>query len=411
MIHLKKSPKEPIEVLLTDGHSRAGLAVARSLACHNISFIVLTGKKNCLAFYSSYVKYLLLAPSPENEPQAFLEYVLKVIQRYKIQLVIPVADRSILFFNIHRKNFEDKTKIAMANSGAIRNVLDKRLNLQLAKQLGIPCPQQFDFKSSSQIPEMINTLGFPIVIKNPGASKDSTNRPFSFKVLYAGNEDELRYYIGKHCHEEVYPLFQENVGGTIHNLCCFAIQGKIIALHEYISIRRHEGQGVLRKIIKPTPILVKNVDKLLNALKWDGVAHIGFFVSNDESAHWYMETNGRFWASTEGSIQAGWDFPYWVYNYFLHKKEPKPLGIEIDSQTCWHAGDFQALISYLINRGESPTTGTNPHKLKAIAQYLSGFFPRIHSDIFRWEDPLPAIIEHLQLFSLFFLLFRKNSEL
>lgn len=410
MIHLKRLPEEPIEVLLTDGHTRAGLAVARSLSSHKISFLVLTVRKDCLAFYSSHVNHLLLVPSPENEPQAFLEYVLKVIQRYKIQLVIPIADRSILFFDLYRKYFEDRTKIAMANSRAIRNILDKRINLQLAKQIGISCPQQFEFKSSSQIPEMIKTLGFPIVIKNPGVSKDSAYRPFSFKVLYARNEEELRYHIAKHCQAGVYPLFQENVGGTIHNLCCFAIQGKIIALHEYVSIRRQEGQGVLRKIIKPTPNLAKHANNLLNALKWDGVAHIGFFVSKDQSAHWYMETNGRFWASTEGSIHAGWNFPYWVYNYFLHGKEPKPREIEIGSQTCWRAGDLQALMSYLINRGESPTTGTNPHKLKAIVQYLSGFLPGIHSDVFRWDDPFPAIMEHWQLFGRFLLSVRENSE-
>jgi predicted ATP-grasp superfamily ATP-dependent carboligase len=299
----------------------------------------------------------------------------------------------------------------MANSKAIRNVLDKHLNLQLAKKLGIPCPQQYELKNLNQIPEMIKTLGFPIVLKNPGVLEDSAEKPFSFKVLYAKDEEELRNYISEHGKKGVYPLFQETVGGTIHNLCCFAIKGKVIALHEYISIRRQEGQGVLRKIIKPTPILSNYVKKLLNALKWDGVAHIGFFVSNDDqSSHWYMETNGRFWASTKGSIHAGWDFPYWVYNYFLHGKEPNPKKIEIGSKTCWHAGDLQALISYLIYRGETPTTGTNPNKSKAIIQYFSDFLPGIHSDIFTWDDPSPAIMEHWQLFRQFLQLGSKNPE-
>jgi hypothetical protein len=29
--------------------------------------------------------------------------------------------------------------------------------------------------------------------------------------------------------------------------------------------------------------------------------------------------------------------------------------------------------------------------------YLSGFSPRVHSDISRWNDPMPGIVEHWQL--------------
>ena len=48
---------------------------------------------------------------------------------------------------------------------------------------------------------------------------------------------------------------------------------------------------------------------LLGALRWDGVAHLGFFVDKARKKVWYMETNGRFWASIEGLVHAGWDDP------------------------------------------------------------------------------------------------------
>ena len=70
------------------------------------------------------------------------------------------------------------------------------------------------------------------------------------------------------------------------------------------------------------------------------------------------------------------------------------------SETCWHHGDLMALIEY-FEGGESPTTGTNPGKLRALGQYLSGFSPGIHSDIFQWSDPMPGITEHLELAPLF----------
>ena len=40
-----------------------------------------------------------------------------------------------------------------------------------------------------------------------------------------------------------------------------------------------EGNGeVFRKIIEPSPDLLQYARALLGALRWDGVAHLGFFV-------------------------------------------------------------------------------------------------------------------------------------
>ena len=63
----------------------------------------------------------------------------------------------------------------------------------------------------------------------------------------------------------------------------------------------------------PTPDLVEHARNLLAALEWDGVAHVSFFIGKN-GQKWYMETNGRFWASVEGSVYAGWDFPSGLTN-------------------------------------------------------------------------------------------------
>jgi predicted ATP-grasp superfamily ATP-dependent carboligase len=385
----------PIEVLVTDGHTRAGLAVARSLARRGVSFLLLGADRYSPAFYSRYVKHALLAPPPSSEPGAFVQFALDAIRKYEIQLAIPITDHALLLFDQHREHFEKHTRLAMASSEALRNVLDKRRNLEVARQLGVPCPKQFELQDPQQIPEMIEALGFPIVLKRPGDPLDEHVPKFNFRVLYAYNEAELRHYIDQHCRQGVYPLFQEFAAGEVHNLCCFAARGELIAIHEYQSLRRREGAGVLRKIVQPIPELVGHTRNLLRALCWDGVAHVAFFVDKERHKAWYMETNGRFWASTEGSVHAGWDFPAWTYDYFLRNKRPQPGHLEIGSLTCWHLGDMMALFNYWRG-GEVPATGTNPGKFRATLQYLSGFHPAIHSDIFRWSDPMPAIMEHWQ---------------
>ena len=377
------------------GHSRAGLAVARSLALRDVSFAVLGPDPHSLAFHSRFVKHALRCPPPSEQPEAFLQLLLGVIRAHNVRLVMPVTDEGVFVLDRFRGELERHTKLAMPRSAALHSVLDKRVNLELARQLGIPCPRQFELKGPEQIPEMIESLGFPIVLKPPSPPGYPNVPAFPFKVLFAHTEQQLRRYMEQHCQRGAYPLFQECAVGTVHNLCCFAARGEVLAIHEYHSIRRVFGEGVLREIVEPIPEAERSARRMLAALEWDGVAHLGFFVSKDAQQLWYMETNGRFWGSLQGSVHAGWDFPYWTYDYFLHGKRPEPGPIKIRSRTCWHRGDLEALLHYLMG-GEAPATGTNPGELRAVLQYLSGFHPAIHSDVFRWSDPLPAIIEHWQ---------------
>lgn len=399
--NLKKKPGSTVEVLVTDGNTRAALAVSRSLARQGISFLVLTDTPNCYAYHSRSVKYLIYTPPPDSEPRAFIAAVLELIKKHKIQLVLPISDRTLSLFDSFRKSLSEYTRLALPSSESIQYVLDKRKNRELAKKLGIPCPRQFELKDLSEIPRMIEKLGWPIVMKNPGLSPDQQVSPFKFRYLFAHDEKELRSLINKHCQGRVYPLFQECASGRVYHMCCFATYGEVIAMHHYLSIRRLRGEGVLRKVLPPIPEIEKYASRILKALRWDGIAHIEFFINNDKKKKWYIETNGRFWASTQGSIHAGWDFPLWVYNYFRHDKVPKPGNIKIGSQICWRCGDLNALIDYWRG-GDSPATGTNPGKLKATFLYLSDFSPKIHSDVFRWNDPKPALIEHWLYFKRFF---------
>lgn len=384
------------DVLVTDGQTRAGLAVARSLARRGVRVLVLCSEAGSPAFHSRILRNVVQSPSAMQAPKAFIEFTLQTLREHTIGLAIPITDQALLLFGQYRAELETLTRVAMAEPGAVRSALDKRINLDLAVKLGVPCAKQFELTSLNQIPEMIETLGFPIVLKRPGDPVDETMPPFSFRVLYAHDESQLRGYLAEHCQNGQYPLFQEMATGEIHNVCCFAAQGDVLAAHEYQAIRRLEGAGVFRKIIEPSPDLLQHARALLGALRWDGVAHLGFFVDPKRNRVWYMETNGRFWASIQGSVHAGWNFPYWVYQYFLHGQRPSPGPIEVGSLTCWRLGDLIALLNFWRG-GDIPATGTNPTKVEAGLQYLGGFAPNVHSDVFAWDDPLPAAYEYWRI--------------
>ena len=381
-------------MLIAGGDNRAGLALARSLARHGISLIAV-GRGADLAIRSRFVRHGLVSPSPSEDPTGYFQFIRELVERHGIKLVVPMSDPNLVVLERHRSDLESLTTLAMARSDSLRGAVDKRVNLDIAREIGIPCPKQYDLQNENDIPDMIKYLGFPIVLKSPGLALTAGDPRFRFRVLYARNEAELRGHIATHCHDGSYPLFQECAVGKVHNYCCFAAKGEAIAGHEYHSIRRNGGLGVLRKIIQPTPEVERHAKEMLRALEWDGVAHIAFFIS-DDGRMWYMETNGRFWGSVQGSVNAGWDFPLWVYRYFTQGAVPDPGPIDLGSMTCWHAGDLEGLLDY-YDGGLVPATGTHPGRFRATLQYFSGFRPGIKNDVFRWRDPMPAVVEHWRL--------------
>ena len=123
-----------------------------------------------------------------------------------------------------------------------------------------------------------------------------------------------------------------------------------------------------------------------------GVAHLGFFVRESDGDVRYMETNGRLWASTAGSVAAGWEFPTWAYEYFVLGKAPTPPPEALGRLSRWHYGDLEALIGSL--RGGDDSGGPARTRTRAVADYLSGFHPRVDSDMFTLDDPLPELLVH-----------------
>lgn len=394
---MKRAPKPPASVLLVGGNDRSMLAAARSLSRHEISFIVVGVTPRSPVGVSRSIRRHAVEPGPNarSDPGAYVEFLLDLVRRHDVQVVIPLTDRTLLACDRYRAAIEEEAPLAAPPSAAVRNVLDKRLHLRTAARLGIPCPEQFELESLDQVPELIDQLGFPIGLKNPGPSASGL-RLFDFNWLVARNRQELDQYLAERCPPGSFPLVQRVVTGVVRNVCCFAVQGEVVATVEYRDIRHWQGWSVLREITPPTPVLQRHAERMLRELRWNGVAHLEFFVRESDGDVRYMETNGRLWASVEGPIAAGWDFPYWLYRYFLHGETPQPPASSqgAGQKSRWHCGDLQALLG-LLSGGDEPTWGGRS-RARAVADYLSGFGPDVHGDAFRLDDPLPELVEHWQ---------------
>lgn len=378
-------------VLLTNGEQRSALAVARSLHARGLEVVALVSGDGGYAARSRAVREVVHAPRAAVDPRGFLEAVHEVVRRRGIELVVPISDEDLLALDAGRAAL-GHVRLAMASSEALRLVLNKRANLDLAALYGLPVPREFRLRDRRQAPEMIAALGWPIVMKRPGSPLDPRVPQFGFRVELLHDRAQLERALDQYCPEPPFPLFQEFVGGEAFNLVCLAIGGEVVAIHQYQSLRTHQGCGVLRRTVAPDVVLEAHARRLLRALDWDGVAHVGFFSDPATGRSGYMEVNGRFWGSTQVSVDAGWDFPWWAHRWFTAGELPRVPTLRVGSETLWRYGDLQALVAYLRG-GPSPTPGVEPGQLGALRDFLAGFVGPARSETFRWSDPGPGLLD------------------
>ncbi len=376
-------------VLLTNGEQRSALAIARALHARGLDVLALASSTKSYAASSRAFREVVLAPRADADPRGFLDAVLQVARRRGIELIVPISDEDLIVLDAGRSTLGG-VPLAMASSNSLRLVLDKRANLDLAELNGVPLPREFHLRDRSQIPEMIAALGWPIVMKRPGSPLDPQVPQFRFRVELLHDRAQLESAIAKHCPQPPFPLFQEYVGGEAFNLVCMAVHGEIVAIHQYQSLRTHQGCGVLRRTVQPDELLEHHCRTLLRALDWNGVAHVGFFCDPRTGRTGYMEVNGRFWGSTQTSVDAGWDFPWWVWRYFTRGERPDVPELRVGSETVWRYGDVQALVAYLRG-GPSPTPGTEPGARRAALEFLHSYLGPARSETFRWSDPGPGL--------------------
>jgi predicted ATP-grasp superfamily ATP-dependent carboligase len=239
-------------VVLAEAIGRSGLAVARSLSRRGIPFIAVGHEPKGIVAASRHTRRYVEAPSPDDDPGAFLDVVLDACVKHDARLVMPIVDASLAVCSEHRALLPT---LAAPGAESVRNVLDKRLNLATASRLGVRCPAGLALERVDQIPDLTERIGYPMVLKNPGWGPDGSRPAHAFKWQIARDERELRTLLAEHSGNGPFPLFQELVEGVVTNLCCFVAAGRIVAAQQYRSVRRlaWAGTAVLREIVEPDP--------------------------------------------------------------------------------------------------------------------------------------------------------------
>lgn len=100
-----------------------------------------------------------------------------------------------------------------------------------------------------------------------------------------------------------------------------------------------------------------------------------------------LEINGRFWGSLQLAVDAGVDFPYLLYRLAIDGDVEPVLTYDVGVRLRWWLGDLDWLLLRLRERGGIPG------RIGAILEFLRPAGKLARAEVFRQDDPRPAVVE------------------
>ena len=385
-----------ITAFVTDGDERPALAITRSLGRRGVSVLVGAERPVSLASSSRYCDRHVTYPSPSRSPEAFDRFVQDLVERERLDLVVPVSDVTTHLVARRQDALRHHAAIAAPPFHAFDVVSNKWSLLQRAAQCGIPIPRTHFIDGLAGLQARLARIDYPAVIK-PARSRMRTNVGWlAGSVQYAHCESDLLRLYRATGYLTSYPsLIQECIVGSGIGVFVLCDHGRLLTAFAHRRVREKPPSGgvsVLCESVAVDPELCRQAMRLLGPLGWHGVAMIEYKQDRRTGTPVLIEVNGRFWGSLQLAIDAGVDFPSLCSQLALSQRPDIPSIYKVGLRSRWLLGDLDHLLIRLLH-GDRDVPDTAPSKLQTLINFLKFAAPGVRYDVCRRDDLRPAFYE------------------
>ncbi len=314
------------KVLIIDLTNKAGLAVARNLAKHNI-LVEAVYFRNMAAQYSRFISTKHFIGNPFQNVSNFSNNLVSLCSRNNYYCVIPISDAALEICRLILPELMEFSNILGINS--IENYqfsIDKSKLLKQAEYFHLKIPNTIYINELNDLNSLdLNSLQYPVVAK-PASSAVITNNvlvEYKVKVCNTGHEliDFVREIIASNK-----VLLQEYISGFGVGYNFLSIDGRVICSYVHKRLIEHSGVSTLRKSFPNNSFSDEDkIHQLIKSMAWNGVGMLEF-KCDENNNYTIMEFNGRFYGSTELAVKSGYNFPFYFFRIFADNNTQLQIG-------------------------------------------------------------------------------------
>lgn len=398
-----------MRILITDGNERTALAAARSLVRASHAVHVAASGRVSLAGASRGVRSHSLATDPLIAPADYVVELGRLAHRLGIDVLLPMTDASLEAVLERREALPTTLTLPVPDLATYRAASDKAHVLALAQACGfavpdtrlIATPSDGDGGVGVAVPE---PDFFPAFVKPHRSVVTIGGSRRKADVTPVVDPAACRRALAELPASAFPVLLQRRIRGVGEGLFALRWGGRTVALFAHRRLREKPplgGVSVYRESISLDEGLVGPGLRLLDALNWNGVAMIECKREQTTGRYVVMEVNGRFWGSLQLAIDAGVDFPALLVRCAAGEAVPECRQYRVGIRSRWFWGDVDHLYLRLRRRrAELQLENGAGSRLQALRDFLRVRPGRDRSEVWRWRDPAPFLVETLQWFGL-----------
>ena len=377
-------------VLILDGSQNSSLAILRSLGRKGVECEVGEWFLPNLCTFSNYCKKKIKYPPPAEDPDQFSQFILKYISSNEFDAIYPVTDITIPLVLDILKNTKYKNLVSHINKQQYLIASDKYKLIDIAKSFSVPCPETFVVNESSDLFAISKRLDYPVVIKPEKSKIMFQNRIVSLNVKYAKNSKELVDILTRGLKYKINFLVQRIINGEGIGFFSLYQNGEPKRTFYHKRILEKPPSGGVSVLCESTAEDLKVKEyayKILNELKWHGVAMVEFKKDYKTGIPYLMEINARFWGSLQLAILCGVDFPFDTFKMICGTElNPSIEDYKVGIRCSWITGLLDHF--YLLSKDKK-----SKEILKSFKKVIDRNRLRIYDFVLQKDDPKPFFYE------------------
>lgn len=382
----------PYDVLVLDAKLRQSLVTVRSLGKRGLR--VAASEIEGLAghvptFSSRWCKEAFVAPTYEQSPAPYVDYLEQLLDRTGARVLITSSDGTLAVIRQYRERLEKRVRIALADEPALAIAIDKDRTLEIAKQLGIGVPPGVLINTMGEVGAALREIGLPAVAKPVESwlwGDQESERLISQLVT---TPDEAKRAVEDLTRLGGRVLFQKFLSGRREAVNLFYVQGEFYARFAQFARRTQPplgGTSVYRQSIAVPQDIGEQSEKLVRAINLEGYSEVEFRRDADGKPY-LMEINPRLSASVEVAVRAGVDFPHLLYQWASGEPIDRITSYRVGGWMRYLEGDLLTTIQCFTQRGRP---GVTP-PAQALFDFLISFFIPAGYDYIDWKDLRPGL--------------------
>ncbi|MEM8648448.1 MAG: hypothetical protein AAGF86_19210, partial [Pseudomonadota bacterium] len=300
---MAKRSDQPAILLL--GNYRPAVIIARALApLGNHIVLGLQGEEHGVRF-SRFVSGTW--DHPELSRAGAFNAALKsyLHQNPQIGCVLPVTEEFVNAFARKDISLPEGVTLASPRDDVVNIFADKVGALELAKSLSVSTLPFAIVEDYADLVSRAAAIGYPLTVRPLG----TTARLFGRKALILASSRELRTELKAWPQGHRHLLLQRYAQGTRHNVYFAAQNGTLIGVSESKINRTNNPDGtglaVDGQTLAPTPELLEDTRRLVEATRYTGIGLAQFIVDPESGDTCFLELNPRVSGSHAVPERAG----------------------------------------------------------------------------------------------------------